>query len=95
MLTGARAGGRGRLRPRGVAVVPDPLVWAPITSGIYPLENGHRVVTFSSPPDLFTVHEADEAGERVWRLFGDNLSYNFRSVPWPSMAGEERVDGMP
>jgi hypothetical protein len=75
--------------------IPDPLVWARIISGIYPLDNGNRVVTFATPPSLFTVHEADPTGQRVWRLFGDNLSVNFRAVPWSGIAGEERVDAMP
>lgn len=75
--------------------VPDPPVWARIISGIYPLDNGNRVVTFATPPSLFTVHEADETGQRVWRLFGDGLSVSFRAVPWPAIAGEERVDAMP
>lgn len=75
--------------------VPEPPIWARIISGIYPLDNGNRVITFATPPSLFTVHEADESGQRVWRLYGDGLSVNFRAVPWPSIAGEERVDAMP
>lgn len=75
--------------------VPDPPVWARIISGIYPLDSGNRVVTFATPPSLFTVHEADETGRRVWRLYGDGLSVAFRAVPWTDIAGEERVDGMP
>lgn len=83
--------------------VADPPIMSRIWSGIYPLENGHRVVSFPIPDVVqpaggappFTVDEVDATGQRVWRLTGEGLTASFRGVPWPSIAGEERVEGMP
>lgn len=82
---------------------PTPPIPSQIWSGVYRLDDGNSVVSFPVPPPVqpeggappFTVDEVTPSGERIWRLTGPDLTATFRGVPWPSIAGEERVDGMP
>lgn len=72
---------------------PEPPINADLRSGIYRLENGNSLVTFSVLPLI--VDEVTPAGQRVWRFTGHEMTPAFRAVPLPSIAGELRVDAMP
>lgn len=71
----------------------DPPLTATKWGSDYPLASGHRLIGFSVSP--YTIDEVDASGQRVWRLSGADLTVGFRAVPWPDIAGEVRVEGMP
>lgn len=73
--------------------VPDPPINADLRSGVYRLENGNSLVTFSVLPLI--VDEVDPSGQRVWRFTGHQMTPAFRAVPLQSLAGEVRVSAMP